>query len=320
MRVHVIEYGAIVKNIYVADHRGQWLDCVLGFDTLDEYLGDHPYFGACIGRYANRIEGASFELNGREYSLTANHGKHNLHGGPIGFDRKIWRGEILGDTLVMHLHSPDGDQGFPGNLDVRCIYELDDQGSFTISYEAICDQDTPICLTNHSYFNLDGTSTVSQHHLQIQAEAITEIDQMLIPTGSMYRVADTAFDFRHGKRVLSEISKDDPQLRLCNGYDHNFVLDGTEDTYRPVARLWSETSGIQMDVSTTEPGLQLFTHNEVDVAILGKGGSLYGSHAGLCLETQKFPDSVHHAEFPDCILRSGEAWRSKSSYHFQHID
>ena len=314
----ILDYGGIVTAL---NFQGQ--DVVLGFDGLEPYLERHPYFGCIVGRYANRIAGARFRLDGVEYSLFANDGPNHLHGGCEGFDRKRWRAEVLQDKggarLQLHYRSPDGEEGYPGTLDCTVTYSLTSHPGLRIHYRCTTDRPTVVNLTNHSYFNLadGGASSVLEHCLQLEAEAFTPVDERLIPTGELRAVQGTPFDFRTPQTLGARIEAADEQLRLGHGYDHNFVLRGTPGTLRRVATLQDPTGSRTLEVWTTAPGMQLYTANHLKGDLRGKGRVVYGRRCALCLETQCFPDSPNQPAFPSPVLRPGELWQSVTEYRFR---
>jgi aldose 1-epimerase len=322
VEVRAISYGAIITSVRVPDRDGQRADVVLGFDTIDGYLGTHPYFGAVVGRYGNRIAKGRFTLDGKTYQLATNNGPNHLHGGVRGFDKAVWRGEPVdrsdGSASVAFTHtSPDGDEGYPGTLNVRVTYTLTAANEIVIEYEATADKPTPVNLTQHSYFNLAGAGTgdILQHRLTIDADRFTPVDATLIPTGELATVAGTPFDFRQPTTIGARIDADDQQIKNGNGYDHNFVLNRTGGLAH-AARLEDPSSGRTLDVSTTEPGVQFYAGNFLDGTITGKGGRVYKRRFGVCLETQHFPDSPNHPDFPSTILRPGERFQSKTVLAF----
>ncbi|MFF7759125.1 aldose epimerase family protein [Streptomyces griseorubiginosus] len=297
VRVRILSYGGIVQSVEVPDRQGRTADVVLGFAGLDGYL-EHsgPYLGAFVGRYANRIAGARFELDGRTYALAANNAPNSLHGGENGFDKRVWDLEPAGEFGVrLSRVSPHGEEGFPGRLEVSGTYALDESGALRISYEAVTDAPTLVNLTNHSYFNLSGSGNAGGHELRIDASRFTPVDADLIPTG-VEEVAGTRFDFRQARKVGA-------------GYDHNFVLDkGLTEQAVEVAELYDPASGRVLTVSTTEPGLQLYTADHLPEP--------FAPGDGIALETQHFPDSPHRPEFPSTVLRPGEVYRSETVYGF----
>jgi len=315
----VMTYGATMTDLIVPDRNGRMASVVLGFDRLDGYLGNEPYFGATVGRVANRIAGGTFELNGRTYRLATNNGPNHLHGGLRGFDKVVWRAEPqanAGDPSVTFTYrSPDGEEGYPGNLSVSVTYTLTRQNEIRLDYSATTDTATPVNLTNHAYFNLAGedSGTILDHDMTIAADEFTPVDATLIPTGQILPVRGTPMDFTTPTRIGARI--DQVPGPPPGGYDHNYVLrPHTELT--PAARLHDVKSGRVMDVLTTEPGVQFYSGNFLDGTIRGRSGVPYVKHAGLCLETQHFPDSVHRANFPSTILQPGQRFTSRTIYRF----
>jgi aldose 1-epimerase len=337
VEVSIITYGGIVTAIKVPDRNGAIADVVLGFDSLAPYLKKHPLFGALVGRYANRIGGARFTLDGHEHRLTANEGPNHLHGGLRGFDRQVWRAEEIaskdGPTVRLSYTSRDGEEGYPGTLAVTVTYALIDGGgggggsALRVEYAATTDKPTIVNLTSHGYFNLagQGQGDILGHELTIAAARITPVGEGLLPTGELRAVAGTPFDFRRPVAIGARIDARDRQLALATGYDHNFVLDppvgvggggGGGGTPRLAARVREPRSGRVLEVLTTEPGLQLYSGNFLDGTLTGKAGRAYGRRQGLCLEPQHFPDSPHQPSFPSVVLRPGERYRSTTIYRF----
>jgi aldose 1-epimerase len=322
LAVEISQYGGAILSIRVPGRDGRPGDVVLGLASLEDYVRDQAYFGALIGRYANRIGGARFNLEGREYQLPANDGPNHLHGGPRGFHKVPWTAEPFrqdGSVGVrLGYTSPDGDQGYPGTLDVEVTYLLTADGALVIDYAARTDQPTPISLTQHTYFNLTGDPArdVLGHELQLDAEHITAVDDGLIPTGELAPVAGTAFDFRAPTPIGARIEAPDPRLRQPGGYDHNFVLTHAPETLSRAARVREPGSGRVLEVRTTEPGLQFYSGNYLDGSVKGREGKAYGWRSGFCLEPQRFPDSPNRPEFPPCILRPGETYASRTQYRF----
>jgi aldose 1-epimerase len=322
VEVRIITYGAAIRTIRTPDRNGRFADIVTGFDAIDGYLARSRYFGATVGRYANRIAHARFTLDGRTYDLAANNGPNHLHGGRRGFDKVVWTArpfERDGSAGVALTHiSPDGDEGYPGELSVTVTYTLTPRDELRIDYTATTTKATPLNLTNHSYFNLagDGRDDILQHLLTIDADAYTPTDDTQIPTGEIAPVEGTPFDFRSATAVGARIDADVEQIRIGKGYDHNFVLrPGAGDTLRHAARLADPSTGRTLDVSTTEPGVQFYSGNSLDGAV-GKGGRVYARRSSLCLETQHFPDSPNHANFPSATLRPGERFESTTVLAF----
>jgi aldose 1-epimerase len=320
MEARVTDYGGIIVSLTAPDRDGKLEDVVLGFDNLDDYLADSPYFGAIIGRYGNRIAGARFELDGQEYSLAANDGGNTLHGGLVGFDKVVWNAEPyeseVGQGIVFTRVSPDGEEGFPGNLQVKITYFLSDAGSLSFDYEAISDKATPVNLTQHSYFNLAGGGSILDHYLTLEADAYTPVGPGLIPTGKIAPVAGTPFDFTQPLRIGERINEAHPQLELGIGYDHNFVVMGDAGDVRLAATVYEPTSGRIMEVHTSEPGVQFYSGNFLDGSLTGKSGQVYGQRTGFCLETQHYPDSPNQPDFPSTVLRPGETFSSQTVYWF----
>ncbi len=312
MRVDITNYGGIVTGIFVPDKDGNIENVVLGFDEIRPYEGDHPFFGAIIGRYGNRIARGTFSLDGETYQLSINDGNNHLHGGPNGFHTVLWEPEIDGNSLRLRYLSKDGEEGYPGNLQVTVIYSLTNANELRIDYEATTDKKTPVNLTNHSYFNLSGDlqSTVLDHMLTLKADAYTPVNEELIPTGEIAPVAGTPFDFTVPHRIGDRID------RVPGGYDHNFVLSKTDDTLEMVAELWHPPSGRKMKVFTQEPGIQFYSGNFLDGTITGAGGVVYEQYAGLCLETQHFPDAPNQPHFPSTVLSPGNIYQTTTIYMF----
>jgi galactose mutarotase-like enzyme len=322
MAVRVLTYGGILQAIRVPDRSGQFGDVVLGHDSLAGYLRDSPYFGALIGRYGNRIAKGTFTLDGRVYRLATNNSPNHIHGGVIGFDKVVWQAEPFerdreGGVVLTHT-SPDGDEGYPGTLVARVTYTLTDGNELIVDYQATTDRPTLVNLTQHSYFNLTGGGArdVLGHELEISADRFTPVDATLIPTGALTPVAGTPFDFRTPVALGARIEQPDAQLRAGGGYDHNFVLNRPGPGLFLAARVFEPTTGRTLEVRTTEPGLQFYSGNFLDGTIAGKGGRVYARRSGLCLETQHFPDSPNHPDFPTTILRPGERYRSRTVFTF----
>lgn len=322
MRLDVLDYGAIVHGLHVPDRHGRVVDVVLGYDDLSSYERDPFYLGAAIGRYANRIRGATFTLDGRTYSLSANDGPHHLHGGLRGFGKVVWRTHPFeeSDTVGVTLEytSTDGEEGYPGNLAVRITYALSAAKVFSVDYSATADRPTPVNLTQHSYFNLagEGSGDVLGHELMIHADSFTPIDDSLLPAGALALVEGTPLDFRLPRPIGAHIRSNHEQLRMARGYDHNFVLNRASAVLSPAARVSDPASRLVLEVFTTEPGMQFYSGNFLDASHPGKCGHRYGRHAGFCLETQHFPDSPNQAGFPSTILRPGHELRSRTEFRF----
>lgn len=318
LAARVMSYGATLLALRTADRFGCSTDLVLGFDDAGAYFGGHPYFGCIVGRYANRIAQARFTLGGTDYVLAANHGRHHLHGGLRGFSRVVWErvGEQADPPLVTWRYfSPAGEEGYPGNLEVEVTYSLTENNALRLDYEARTDAPTLVNLTHHAYWNLGVTQDILGHELQIAGSRFLPVNAELIPTGEQRLVSGTAMDFLTPAPIGSRIDPHDPQIRHANGgYDHTWVLDRRGAGLVLAARLREPGTGIGMDVSTTEPGLQLYTGNLLDGSLVGKSGRRYGKHAGLCLETQHFPDSPHRPVFPGTVLQPGQTYRQTTLY------
>jgi aldose 1-epimerase len=321
VEMRVITYGGIITSLKVPDRHGQFGDVVLGFDTLDGYLKDSPYFGALIGRYGNRIAKGQFVLDGKTYTLATNNGPNHLHGGVKGFDKVVWNavpGENAdGVSLTLTRTSPDGEEGYPGKLLVTVRYTLTDTNELAIEYRATTDKPTPVNLTQHSYFNLAADAgDILGHELTIHATKYTPVDNTLIPTGELAPVQGTPFDFQKSTAIGARIDTDNVQLKNGLGYDHNWVLDRSGPGLRAAARLAEPKSGRTLEIATTEPGLQFYSGNFLDGTITGKGGRVYGRRTGLCLETQHYPDSPNHPDFPSTILQPGQTYSSRTVLTF----
>jgi len=322
IRIEVIDYGAIVRSLHVPDRNGIARDVVLGYDDLEGYESDRAYIGAAIGRYANRIANSRFDLDGTTYQLHANEGVHHLHGGMRGFDKVLWRSRAVEHAdsafLILEHESPDGDEGYPGNLSVQITYGVTASNVFSVDYRARTDRPTPVNLTHHAYFNFAGAGNrdVLDHRLTIHADSFTAIDREMIPTGELVPVGGSPLDFRVGDRIGARIRDGFDQMRIARGYDHNFVLALERRALSPAARVVEPESGIVMEVDTTEPGIQFYSGNFLQSTRLGKLGIRYKPRDGFCLETQHFPDSPNHSQFPSTILRPGEEYRSRTEYRF----
>jgi len=319
VQARITNYGGIVVSLLVPDRHGKLADVVLGFDALDGYLAKEPYFGAVVGRYANRIAKGQFTLDGTVYKLVLNNGPNSLHGGTKGFDKQVWNARELGENppaLELTYLSKDGEEGYPGNLKVKVVYALTDSNELKIEYTATTDKDTVLNLTNHSYFNLAGEGDVLKHQVTINADRFTPIDSTLIPTGELRKVEGTPFDFRRPTAIGARINADDEQLKFGNGYDHNFVLNRKGKGLELAARVVEPGSGRVLEVFTTQPGVQFYTGNFLDGTVQGKGGKAYGQRSGFCLETQHFPDSPNHSEFPTTKLKPGETFHETTIFKF----
>ncbi|HTI39742.1 MAG TPA: aldose epimerase family protein [Vicinamibacterales bacterium] len=324
IRLDAITYGGIITSLLVPDRFGAPGDIVLGFDDPIRYARDPlpPYFGALIGRYANRIARGRFTLDGREYALATNDPPNHLHGGVCGFDKRPWVAETRkvpgAETVKFTRISADGEEGYPGSVEVRVTYTLRDSNELVVEYRAITNAATPINLTQHTYFNLSAGASddVLGHELMIDADRFTPIDETLIPTGACAPVTGTPFDFCEPTPIGRGIGANEGQLAHAGGYDHNWVLNHTGEGVARAARLRDPSSGRVLEIWTTEPGVQVYSGNRLDGSIVGKAGRRYGKHAGLCLETQHFPDSPNRPRFPSTILRPNEEYRSTSIYRF----
>ena len=321
VEVRAMNYGGIIVSLRVPDRKRQVADIALGHATLEGYIPNTPYLGALIGRYANRIANGTFTLDGKTYSLPKNNGPNTLHGGTTRtFDRVVWDSEPLqGKTgVVFTFLSKDGDDGFPGNLKVKVTYTLNDSNELVIDYEATTDKATPINFTQHSYFNLagEGNGDVLNHEVTINADRFTPVDQNLIPTGELRSVKGTPLDFTTPTRVGNRIDDTYEQIVLAHGYDHNFVINRQGDGLRFAARAYEPTSGRVLEVSTTQPAVQFYTGNFLDGSVTGKQGHVYKRRYGFCFETQHYPDSPNHPDFPTTILRPGETFRSQTVFKF----
>jgi aldose 1-epimerase len=320
LQARVSNYGGRIVSLSVPDRNGRFADIVLGFDSLPDYLSNgSTYFGALIGRYANRIGGARFNLDGVEYKLEKNNGENTLHGGSQGFDKKLWTPRLLPDSgLELTYHSKAGEEGYPGNLTATVVYHLTDANEIRIDYRATTDKDTIVNLTNHSYFNLKGAGEgdILGHVLTLHASRFTPVDSGLIPTGELRSVAGTPFDFRSPIAIGARIGQNDEQLKLGRGYDHNFVLDKKGADPQLAARVEEPESGRVLEVYTTEPGVQLYTGNFLDGTVRGKGGKLYPHRGAFCLETQHFPDSPNKPAFPSVVLHPGRQFAETTIFRF----
>jgi len=323
VEVDITNFGAAVVSLKVPDRHGKTDDVVLGYDDLDGYLHDKSYFGATVGRYANRIAHGKFTLNGTTYTLAKNDGENHLHGGVQGFNKVVWEAKDVStaDAAALQLNylSKDGEEGYPGNLSVQVTYTLTNNNELKIDYAATTDKDTVLNLTHHSYFNLagQGKGDILQHQLLLHASRFTPVDATLIPTGEIRSVKGTPLDFASATAIGSRIGQDDDQLKLGHGYDHNFVLDGgTGGAPVLAAQVYEPSSGRVMEVWTTQPGIQLYSGNFLNDTIRGKSGSTYQRRAAFCLETQHFPDSPNKPNFPSTILKVGGQFKSSTTYKF----
>ena len=322
LEMRVMTYGGIIVSLRVPDKSGKFDDVVLGFDDLKGYLGDNPYFGAIVGRYGNRIANGKFTLDGKEYTLARNNGPNSLHGGIKGFDKVVWHAEPFTKPhnigLVLTYISKDGEEGYPGNLKATVTYALTDDNELRIDYRATADKATPLNLTNHSYFNLtgEGKGDVLAHIVMLNSDRFTPVDKTLIPTGELRLVKGTPMDFTTPTAIGARINGKYEQLVFGRGYDHNFVINRHGDGLELAARVVEPTSGRIMEVRTTEPGVQFYSGNFLDGTITGKHGHVYNQRYAFCLETQHFPDSPNHPDFPSTILPPGKAYHSETIYKF----
>ena len=319
IELKAIGYGGIITSLRVPDRNGKLDDIVLGFDRLDDYLKDHPFFGAIIGRYGNRIARGQFTLGGRAYKLATNNPPNHLHGGNKGFDKVMWKVEPAGkNALTFSRVSADGEEGYPGNLRVQVIYTLTDKNELQVDYLATTDKLTPVNLTQHSYFNLAGQASgdILGHQLMLNADRYTPVDETLIPTGKLAPVAGTPFDFTKPTPIGARINAADPQLKNGQGYDHNWVLNRKGSGLQLAARVIEPKTGRTMEIATTEPGIQFYAGNFLDGKLTGKGGAVYNHRTGFCLETQHFPDSPNQPAFPSTIVKPGQEYRSRTVFTF----
>jgi aldose 1-epimerase len=315
MQVDFINYGGIITSIKVPDREGHFSDVVLGFENPEYYIDDHPYFGALIGRYGNRIAKGKFTLHGKTYTLAVNNGPNHLHGGLKGFDKKFWNIEEKShNSYLLSYLSVDGEEGYPGTLSVEVTYTLTDDNEIKIIYSATSDKPTHVNLTNHTYFNLTGDNKIPilDHEIMINADQFTVVDKDLTPTGQLRHVKGSEMDFTSPKKIGQDILK----VKEGGGYDHNFVLRDWNGKLKQAATLYEPVSGRFLEVLTTEPGLQFYSGNFLDGTLVGKDNDVYQKHDGLCLETQHYPDSPNHHDFPSTILKPGEVYSSTTIYKF----
>ena len=318
--VAITNLGGHIVKVLAPDRAGRTADVTLGYRDFAGYLTDKNYFGCIVGRYANRIAKGEFELDGKKHTLARNNGPNTLHGGPTGFQTRLWTPRVVhgaeGDALELTYVSKDGEEGYPGTLTAKVVYSLRADGGLVIDYTATTDAPTIVNLTNHAYFNLagEGEGTILGHQLQIEADAFTPVDPTLIPTGELKPVAGTPFDFRSPTAIGARIDQQDEQLKRGGGYDHNFVLRGKPGALRLAARVVEPKSGRALEVYTTEPGIQFYSGNFLDGSIKGKGGKPQVKHGGLCLEAQHYPDSPNRPEWPSVVLRPGRTYRQTTVY------
>ena len=321
MEVRIATYGGTVTSLTAPDRAGHYADVVLGYDTLPGYFKGTAYFGAMIGRYGNRIARGQFTLDGTKYTLATNNAPNSLHGGLAGFDKVVWHVDkasmsAQGPQLALSYLSHDGEEGYPGNLKVEAVYTLAEDNTLRLEYTAVTDKDTPVNLTQHTYFNLRGRGDVLGHVLQIPADRFTPVDSTLIPNGELRPVAGTPFDFRQPTAIGARIGSTDPQLEFGKGYDHNWVLTKIAGALTVVATVYEPETGRVLEVSSTEPGVQFYSGNFLDGKSVGKGGWAYAVHDGLALEPQHFPDSPNEPGFPSTILKPGQTYRHTLVYRF----
>lgn len=315
--VDITDLGATIVGVKAPDKNGNIADVVLGYDTAAEYEKNGGYFGATVGRYANRIGNGSFTLNGKVYTLFKNDGDNHLHGGKLGFDKKLWDCEIVENGVAMSIESPDGEEGYPGTLKMKVIFTLSQDNTLTQRYEAVSDSDTVFNPTNHAYFNLEGhgNGKILEHRLQINAQNFTRVGKGAIPTGELPKVSGTPFDFTTPHTIGERYSLNDSDQAVCGGYDHNFVLSDKFGELKKAAVLEAPLSGRTLTVSTDMPGIQLYIGNMID-PVDGKNSAKYDAHSGLCLETQFFPDSPNQPDFPSCVIKAGVPFVSSTLWKF----
>lgn len=321
MQARIATYGGIVTSLTAPDRKGEYADVVLGYDTLDGYLKDNPYFGALIGRYGNRIAQGRFKLDGANYTLATNNGPNALHGGLRGFDKVVWKATRAvvtteGPQLALAYRSRDGEEGYPGNLEVTAVYTLTEDNALQLEYTATTDKKTVVNLTQHSYFNLRGHGDILGHVVRIAASRFTPVDATLIPNGELRSVEGTAFDFRRATAIGERVNAEEEQIGFGKGYDHNWVIDKTAGALALMATVFEPDTGRVLEVLSTEPGLQFYSGNFLDGSITGKGGSVYRLRSGFCMEPQHFPDSPNHPDFPSAVLEPGQTYRNTIIYRF----
>ena len=322
MKATITNYGGIVVSLLTPDRQGEMGDVVLGYDALEAYEKRNPFFGCIVGRFGNRIANGEFPLDGETFSLARNNGENHLHGGLIGFDKKVWQAKAKetedGPTLVLKYVSPDGEEGYPGTLTVKVIYTLTNDNALKIQYYATTDKKTVVNLTNHSYFNLSAgkSDTILDHTMMINADYFTPVDNTVIPTGEIRSVSNTPLDFHSPTLIGARINDDDTQLKFGGGYDHNWIVNGEAGELRVAAKVYDENSGRVMKVLTTEPAIQFYSGNMLP-SIPGKYGLIYNNRGGLCLETQHYPDSPNKPDFPSTILGPGDTYQTTTIYKFK---
>jgi aldose 1-epimerase len=322
VRVQITNYGGIITTLLVPDKNGNFEDVVLGYYTLEEYLAKSPHFGCLVGRFGNRIANGKFTLDGVEYNLFINNGPNSLHGGKVGFDKKVWAPETIvqadGAGLKLTYVSPDGEENYPGNLNVEAMYLLNDNNELILTFKATTDKKTVLNLTHHSYFNLKGhgNGDILDHEIRFNSSQIVAIDSTSIPLGPLMDVTGTPFDFRTSKTIGEDINAENEQIRNGGGYDHAFVVEGYDETLKLASTVREPVSGRIMEVWTTEPSVQFYTGNFLDGSITGKDGKVYHKRYGFCLETQHYPDSPNHPEYPTTTLNPGEIYEQTTIYKF----
>ncbi len=318
----ITNYGGIITTLNVPDKDGNFDDVVLGFYTLEEYIKKSPHFGCLVGRFGNRIAGGKFTLDGVEYQMAINNGPNHLHGGLVGFDKKVWTPEMIteenGSALKLTYLSPDGEENYPGNLNVEAVYRLNDDNELILTFSATTDKKTVLNLTHHSYFNLKGhgNGDILDHEIQFNSTEFVAIDSTSIPLGPLMNVSNTPFNFLQPKSIGQDIEADDEQIRNGGGYDHSFVVDGYNEKLKLACTVWDHTSGRMMEVWTTEPAVQFYSGNFLDGSIKGKDGKVYKQRYGFCLEAQHYPDSPNHPEYPTTVLGPGEVYDQTTIYKF----
>jgi aldose 1-epimerase len=320
IEARICNYGGLVISLKVPDRNGNFADVTLGYDNLEDYLKNSPYFGALIGRYGNRIAKGKFTLNGKAYTLAVNNEANALHGGIKGFDKVVWQAKPMqtsaGPALELNYVSRNGEEGYPGTLTVKAVYTLTADNGLRLEYTATTDQDTVVNLTHHSYFNLAGKGDILGHEVYLNADKYTPVDSTLIPTGELRPVQGTPFDFRKPTTIGARINQNDEQLKFGKGYDHNWVINKTSGKLELMARVYEPTTGRVMEVWSTEPGLQFYSGNFLDGTIKGKGGRVYQFRNGFCMEPQHFPDSPNRPEFPSVVLKPGQVYQNTIIYRF----
>ena len=323
IQVQITNYGGIITTLKVPDNQGKVDDVVLGYYSLDKYIEKSPSFGCLIGRFGNRIAKGKFSLDGMEYELAINNGPNHLHGGKIGFDKRVWEPQTIEEEnsagLKLHYLSHHMEEGYPGNLDVEATYWLNDQNELKLEFKAVTDKKTILNLTHHSYFNLNGHNAgdILDHQVKFNADRIVAIDSTSIPTGDLMKVKGTPFDFTEFKSISRDIKADHPQIKNGNGYDHSFVINGKTGELRLACTVKEPDSGRILEVWTTEPAVQFYTANFLDGSIIGKDQAVYEKRNGFCLEAQHFPDSPNHPDFPTTVLNPGETYSQTTIYKFK---